>query len=72
MIQLKSATKTYSNGTTAISGLDLKVTSGEFLVLVGPSGCGKSTLLRVIAGLEAVSEGDILIDETVITREEPA
>jgi multiple sugar transport system ATP-binding protein len=45
-----------------IHGVDLKVESGEFCVLVGPSGCGKSTLLRMIAGLEAISDGTVSID----------
>ena len=45
-----------------IHGVDLRVDSGEFVVFVGPSGCGKSTLLRIIAGLEDVTSGDILID----------
>jgi multiple sugar transport system ATP-binding protein len=52
-----------SFGTNAIvKGVDLDVRSGEFLVMVGPSGCGKTTLLRLIAGLEAVDEGDVLVD----------
>ncbi|WP_181705142.1 ABC transporter ATP-binding protein [Chthonobacter rhizosphaerae] len=45
-----------------IHGIDLKIEPGEFTVFVGPSGCGKSTLLRMIAGLEAISGGDLLID----------
>ena len=45
-----------------IHGVDLTVTDGEFVVFVGPSGCGKSTLLRIIAGLEACTSGDILLD----------
>src|SRR5437870_5059900 len=45
-----------------IRGVDLEVADGEFLVLVGPSGCGKSTLLRMIAGLEAISDGELMID----------
>jgi ABC-type sugar transport system ATPase subunit len=48
--------------TTVIHGVDLVVGDGEFVVFVGPSGCGKSTLLRMIAGLESVSAGDLLID----------
>jgi len=48
--------------TTVIHGVDLEVKDGEFVVFVGPSGCGKSTLLRMIAGLESVTEGDLLID----------
>ena len=55
----------------AISGVDLEVADHEFVVLVGPSGCGKSTILRMIAGLEAPSSGDILIDGTVVTERDP-
>ena len=49
-----------------IHGIDLDVRDGEFVVLVGPSGCGKSTLLRMIAGLESISEGEIMIGDTVV------
>ncbi|MCB0956270.1 MAG: sn-glycerol-3-phosphate ABC transporter ATP-binding protein UgpC [Ilumatobacteraceae bacterium] len=56
--------KTYPNGFEAVPGLDLHIDDGEFLVLVGPSGCGKSTVLRMVAGLEDISGGDLLIDET--------
>ena len=45
-----------------IHGVDMAIKSGEFCVFVGPSGCGKSTLLRMIAGLEKISSGEILID----------
>ena len=54
-----------------IPGLDLTVADGEFCVLVGPSGCGKSTLLRIIAGLESVTSGTILIDSEDVTELEP-
>lgn len=47
---------------SVLHGIDLKIRDGEFIVLIGPSGCGKSTLLRMIAGLEDVSSGDLLID----------
>ena len=47
-----------------VKGIDLEVADGEFVVLVGPSGCGKSTTLRMLAGLESVSDGDILIGDT--------
>src|SRR4029077_20511484 len=60
-LQLKRVVKRY-DATTVIHGVDLDVKDGEFVVFVGPSGCGKSTLLRMIAGLESVSDGDILID----------
>ena len=45
-----------------IKGIDLEVADGEFMVFVGPSGCGKSTTLRMIAGLESITSGDLLID----------
>jgi multiple sugar transport system ATP-binding protein len=53
---------------TAVSHLDLDIAAGEFLVLVGPSGCGKSTSLRMLAGLEPVSSGRILISDRDVTR----
>lgn len=54
-----------------LKGIDLKITSGEFLVLVGPSGCGKSTLLRTLAGLESPDSGEIRIDGKSINKQEP-
>jgi multiple sugar transport system ATP-binding protein len=59
-IQLNGVTKRYGE-TEVITGLDLDIHEGEFLVFLGPSGCGKSTLLRMIAGLEEVSDGQISI-----------
>ena len=58
-------------GTAAVDGIDLATEEGEYLVLLGPSGCGKTTLLRLIAGLEQPTDGDILIDEDVVTRLPP-
>jgi multiple sugar transport system ATP-binding protein len=60
-VRSEHVTKSYTPGTNVISDLNLVVNNGEFLVLVGPSGCGKSTALRMIAGLEAISEGDLYI-----------
>lgn len=57
--------KTYEGGHTAVRGLDLEIRDGEFMVLVGPSGCGKTTALRMIAGLEDVSAGRLLINGQV-------
>jgi sn-glycerol 3-phosphate transport system ATP-binding protein len=54
-----------------IHGIDLAVADGEFIVIVGPSGCGKSTLLRMVAGLEAISAGQIRIGERVVNNLEP-
>ena len=61
-LKLIDIKKSYGK-TEVIHGLDLEVLDGEFCVLVGPSGCGKSTLLRMIAGLEAITEGSILIND---------
>ena len=61
-LKLIDIKKSYGK-TEVIHGLDLEVFDGEFCVLVGPSGCGKSTLLRMIAGLEAITEGSILIND---------
>ena len=58
-------------GTTVIHGVDIDIEDGEFAVLVGPSGCGKSTLLRMIAGLEEISEGEILIGGRVVNDMPP-
>jgi sn-glycerol 3-phosphate transport system ATP-binding protein len=71
-IDIKGVKKVYAGGVTAIHNLDLSIWDGELVVLVGPSGCGKSTLLRMIAGLEAISEGTISIDGAVVNTKEPA
>ncbi len=60
-LELRNVTKSYG-AVKVIHGVDLETYDGEFVVLVGPSGCGKSTLLRMIAGLEDVTSGDVLID----------
>jgi multiple sugar transport system ATP-binding protein len=70
-IRLERATKIYANGVTALDAVTLDIHDGEFMVLVGPSGCGKSTLLRMIAGLEEVTEGRILIGDRDVTRLRP-
>ena len=62
-IRVENVRKTYPNGFAAVRGVDLTAEDGEFLVLVGPSGCGKTTLLRMIAGLERVSSGRIVIGD---------
>jgi multiple sugar transport system ATP-binding protein len=60
-IQLREVTKRYPDGTEAVKHVDLDIGDGEFMILVGPSGCGKSTALRMIAGLEAISDGELII-----------
>jgi multiple sugar transport system ATP-binding protein len=60
--------KVYPDGTRAVSGMDLEIRDGEFMVLVGPSGCGKTTALRMVAGLEEISEGVLRIGERVVNH----
>jgi multiple sugar transport system ATP-binding protein len=60
------------DGTTAVDRLSLEIGDGEFLVLVGPSGCGKSTALRMMAGLEQISDGRILIGDRIVNNIAPA
>ena len=60
------------DGTLAVRELSLDVEDGEFIVLVGPSGCGKSTVLRMLAGLERITEGHILIGDDVVNNLAPA
>ena len=65
-ITLDSLTKVYSDGTKAVTDMDLDIAAGEFVVFVGPSGCGKTTALRMIAGLEGVTSGEVRIDGKVV------
>ena len=60
-VTLRGIQKNYGE-VEVIKGIDLEVQDGEFLVFVGPSGCGKSTTLRMIAGLESITAGELLID----------
>uniref|UniRef100_UPI003B3AA30E ATP-binding cassette domain-containing protein n=1 Tax=Nakamurella sp. TaxID=1869182 RepID=UPI003B3AA30E len=60
-VVLDKINKLYENGFHAVKDLSIDIADGEFLVLVGPSGCGKSTALRMVAGLEDISTGDLLI-----------
>ena len=62
IIELKNITKTYDNGYTAVSDINLYVRRGEFVTLLGPSGCGKTTTLRMIAGFELPTSGEILLE----------
>ena len=61
-VELQNVVKSYDGQNKVLHGINLTVSDGQFVVLVGPSGCGKSTLLRMVAGLETVTQGDILID----------
>jgi multiple sugar transport system ATP-binding protein len=70
-IVLERVSKAFAGDVVAVDDISMRIESGEFLVLVGPSGCGKSTLLRMIAGLEEVTEGSILIDDRDVTELPP-
>ncbi len=61
-VSLKNINKIYPNGVQAVFDFNLEIEDKDFIVLVGPSGCGKSTTLRMVAGLEEISSGDLLID----------
>src|SRR5262245_58665243 len=69
-LAIEDITKRYGSH-SVIPDLSLTVEDGEFCVLVGPSGCGKSTLLRIIAGLEPITSGRILIDGVDVSEAEP-
>jgi multiple sugar transport system ATP-binding protein len=70
-ITLEKLTKVYGDGTRAVTELDLEIEDGEFVVLVGPSGCGKTSALRMVAGLEPITEGRVLIGGQVVNNLPP-
>ena len=69
-VDLRNVRKSYGT-LEVIHGIDMQVADGEFIVIVGPSGCGKSTLLRMVAGLEAITAGEIAIGDRVVNTLEP-
>src|SRR5436189_1874828 len=70
-IVLDHVTKRFPDGALAVNDANLKIDDGEFVILVGPSGCGKSTTLNMIAGLEDISDGQLLIDGQVVNDKAP-
>jgi len=70
-VRLQGVTKRFGKDVVAVDNLDLTAADGEFVVLLGPSGCGKTTILRMIAGLETVTEGEILIGGRRVTDVQP-
>ena len=71
-ITLKNMNKIYANGVSAVREVSLDIRDGEFMILLGPSGCGKSTTLRMIAGLETITSGELLIGERRVNDVDPA
>lgn len=71
-VLLKSLSKVYPGGMHAVREVDLEIRDGEFMVLVGPSGCGKTTTLRMVAGLEDITSGQLMIGGRDVTDTPPA
>src|SRR6266851_9481478 len=67
-IGLEGLTKVYADGTKAVSGLDIQIADGEFVVFVGPSGCGKTSVLRMVAGLEEITGGEVRIGGRLVNH----
>jgi multiple sugar transport system ATP-binding protein len=70
-IVLDDVWKMFPDGTEAVREFDLDIADGEFMVLVGPSGCGKTTVLRMVAGLEAISKGEVRIGDQIVNEVPP-
>ena len=70
-LSLKNLNKIYDNNVQAVFDFNIDIKDGEFIVLVGPSGCGKSTTLRMVAGLEDISSGSLIIDGKDVTQMPP-
>jgi multiple sugar transport system ATP-binding protein len=70
-IRLEGVSKVFRDGTEAVHDVDLRIPDGKFMVFVGPSGCGKTTLLRMVAGLEDLTGGEIVIGDRVVNEVPP-
>ena len=70
-IVLDEVTKAFGSDVVAVDRVSMEIGDGEFMVLVGPSGCGKSTLLRIVAGLEDLTEGEVIIGDRIVTDISP-
>ena len=70
-LELKNINKVYGNKFKAVDNFNLAVEDKDFVVMLGPSGCGKSTTLRMIAGLEDITSGDLIMDGKRVNDVEP-
>ena len=70
-VEFQGVSKVYPDGTQAVDSLELMIDEGEFMVFVGPSGCGKTTALRMVAGLEEITDGEIMIGDRVVNDLSP-
>lgn len=70
MIDIKNVYKSYGN-LEVLKGINLRIDRGEVVTMIGPSGSGKSTLLQCINGLETISSGEIIVDETSVFHPRP-
>ena len=70
-VKLTNVKKVYGKDVVAVNDFNLDIADKEFIVFVGPSGCGKSTTLRMIAGLEDISDGELMIDGKIMNDVEP-
>src|SRR5205085_1661099 len=70
-ITFQNIWKRYPDGFEAVKDMNLEIGDGEFMILVGPSGCGKSTALRMVAGLEEITDGELIIDGQVVNQRAP-
>ena len=70
-VELKKIGKVYEGNVRAVDDANITINDREFVVLVGPSGCGKSTTLRMVAGLEDITEGELLIDGRLVNDVPP-
>ena len=70
-LQIHNVNKWYPGKVHAVIDMNMEINQGEFIVFVGPSGCGKTTLLRMIAGLETISGGEVIMDGRVVNKVPP-
>ena len=70
-LQISKVNKWYPGDVHAVKDMDMEIKKGEFIVFVGPSGCGKTTLLRMIAGLESISSGEVVMDGRIVNQVPP-